>query len=112
MKKSVALIELRAYEKMLSIEEFCNNKIQLITSAGVFYGNLKPDTKNIGQRIISAKNEAISTIVNEHSSDKIDMSDLFVTLYDATLFQGGNQVRFNAVDILIDSIIGISIGQI
>lgn len=89
-----------------------NNKLQLLTPAGVVCGNIEPNHDDIGQCIMEKKNEAINDCQTEQKNTQVVLTESFITLYDAVLIQGNSQVRFYSIDIIIDDIIGITIGNI
>lgn len=108
MNKEKAII-LNAYKTVLNNECFKENKLHVITAAGIFCGNVNSDDKNVSQLIFEGINKSLSS-----ASDEVGIKNLtksFLTLYDVELLQNGCKVSMQSVNIFIDDIIGLSIGK-
>ena len=108
MNKEKAII-LNAYKTVLNNEGFKENKLHVITAAGIFCGNVNSDDKNVSQLIFEGINKSLNS-----ASDEVGIKNLtksFITLYDVELLQNGCKICMQSVNIFIDDIIGLSIGK-
>lgn len=102
-------IMFEGYRALLKNEDLKHNKIQVVTAAGIFYGDIKAEEQDKGHLLFELINKSINDICDENKIEKID--DTYITLYNVELLQNGGKIKMHAINIFIDDIIGISIGN-
>ncbi len=106
-KGKAAIIE--SYKAVLKTEGLKHNKLQIITAAGVFFGDINADEQNIGHICFESLDKAIDEFCKK--SEIENLTKTYITLYNVELLQNGGNIKMSAVNIFIDDIIGISIGN-
>ena len=94
------------------LEELNGNKVVIVTSAGVFTGNLlRENSDSDGSKLFSGLLDGIEC----NSEELVDIeqvpNDGYVALEDATLDTNGTKYNFGNIIIFHDQIVGITLGN-
>jgi hypothetical protein len=100
---------IESYKAVLKTESLKQNKLQVITAAGIFFGDINADEQNIGHVCFESLDNAINEFCKK--SEIKNLTKTYITLYNVELLQNGGKINMSAVNIFIDDIIGISIGN-
>ena len=106
-----------AYSTLPSIEGLENNKLTLVTAAGIIIGTPVLDSPDADANVELLK-KANKTIAEKYRQDNnidtykpLDGNDGLLMLKDVTLIDGQTRNNFNFLNIFFDQIIAVTIGN-